>query len=85
MMPMANRLHEALDKANFDYTEDELNADIQEIENIVEVDVEEPKKSFFDVKGKLTQGAKQNGSQRFYPVKKAERTLWNNLPFLWKK
>lgn len=62
MMSMANRLHEALDKANFDYTEDELNADIQEIENIVEVDVEEPKKSFFDVKGKLTQGAKQMGA-----------------------
>lgn len=62
MMPMANRLHEALDKANFDYTEDELNADIQEIENIIEVDVEEPKNNFVDVKDKLTQRAKQMGA-----------------------
>ena len=36
MMPMANRLFETLDKATFDYTVDEMEADIIEIENITE-------------------------------------------------
>ena len=36
MMPMANRLFETLDKATFDYTDDEMEADIIEIENITE-------------------------------------------------
>lgn len=34
MMPMANRLNDALEKATFDYSEDELNADLEEIEYI---------------------------------------------------
>lgn len=36
MMPMANRLFETLDKATFDYTVDEMEADIIEIENITQ-------------------------------------------------
>ena len=34
MMPMANRLQVALDQANFAYTDEQLNADIEVIENI---------------------------------------------------
>ena len=34
MMPMANRLQKTFDKVSFDYSEDEFNADIIEIENI---------------------------------------------------
>lgn len=36
MMPMANRLFETLDKASFDYTQEEMEADIIDIENISE-------------------------------------------------
>lgn len=36
MMPMANRLNAALDKACFNYTEEEMAADIETIENIGE-------------------------------------------------
>lgn len=36
MLPMANRLNEALNKAAFDYSEQELLADIETIENISE-------------------------------------------------
>ena len=36
MMPMANRLNTALDKACFNYTEEEMAADIETIENIGE-------------------------------------------------
>lgn len=65
MMPMANRLHEALDKASFDYSEEELNADIEIIESISEdtvTDVNESEKDIGDVKEKVTQGIKSVGT-----------------------
>jgi hypothetical protein len=38
MMPMANRLNETLDKATFDYTDEEFNADIEIIMNPEDVE-----------------------------------------------
>lgn len=58
MMPMANRLQTALDSAAFDYTEEDLERDIQEIEKIVDAEEEapaEPPKT----KGKLFEQGKK--------------------------
>jgi len=60
MMPMANRLNDALDKATFDYSDEEFEQDIEIILNtdpdaVVEEEVEEPKKEnggFFSKFGK---------------------------------
>lgn len=38
MVPMANRLHKALDEASFGYTEEAMEADIIEIENLSDSD-----------------------------------------------
>ncbi len=40
MMPMANRLNETLKKASFDYSEEEMAADIEELENLDAEDAE---------------------------------------------
>lgn len=59
MMPMANRLNAALDKACFNYSEEEMAADIETVEN---TDEEAPES---DHPGKLSQlaGAAKNGIQ----------------------
>ncbi|MGN0544570.1 MAG: SHOCT domain-containing protein [Acutalibacteraceae bacterium] len=65
MMPMAKRLNTAFDKACFDYSEEELNSDINEIERVASyVDVEPPKlqKEISAVKDKVSQGIKSVGS-----------------------
>lgn len=49
MMPMANRLQKALDSATFGYTEEDLEKDIIEIENIIDVELPEEN----DVKTKI--------------------------------
>ena len=41
MLPMANRLQTALDKANFDYTQEELEADVEEMETFAVQGVQE--------------------------------------------
>lgn len=61
MMPMANRLRDALDSASFGYTEEEFAQDIIEIENFTEENdndtaTEENKK---DIKTKITEGGKK--------------------------
>ena len=43
MMPMANRLNNALDQACFDYSEEDMVEDIEIIENMDEEDAETPK------------------------------------------
>ncbi len=55
MMPMANRLHKALDGACFGYTEEELEKDIIEIENITEIEENDE----IDVKTKILDGGKK--------------------------
>ena len=60
MMPMANRLQSALDSANFGYTEEEFENDINIIETIdlsQEYDVTEEQ----DVKSKIVEGSKKIG------------------------
>lgn len=65
MMPMANRLHETLDKASFNYTDEELAADIENIENAAEdtaSPAQETKKNLDEVKDKLSRGIKSVGA-----------------------
>lgn len=66
MMPMANRLFETLDKATFDYTADEMEADIIEIENITEdgelTDDAESKINVSKISDSVTKGIKNVGA-----------------------
>lgn len=65
MLPMANRLYEALDKAAFDYTEEEMEADIIEIENISndEYVVENDSKlDFSEISSSVSRGIKNAGA-----------------------
>lgn len=55
MMPMANRLQKALDGASFGYTEEDLEKDIIEIENITDAEPIEEK----DMKTKIVDGGKK--------------------------
>lgn len=59
MMPMANKLQVALDSAAFGYTEEDLEKDIIEIENISDQDVEEASTESIDIKSKITEGGKK--------------------------
>lgn len=69
MMPMANRLQTALDQASFAYTDEQLNADIEVIENISEQNEKEAAETekkaapaLEDVKAKVTDGFKAAGA-----------------------
>ena len=53
MMPMAKRLNETLDKASFDYSDEEFNKDIEVLSNENENVSEEEKQNFKD---KFTEG-----------------------------
>ena len=57
MMPMAHRLLDALDSAAFDYTQEELEQDIIDIEKFAE-QVEEPNENK-NAKERLTEGGKK--------------------------
>ena len=72
MMPMANRLQAALDSAAFGYTEEQMEQDIIEIENISEQDGQEPTESK-DVKTKLVESGKKtmDSISGFFNKKKA--------------
>lgn len=60
MLPMARRLHTALDAASFNYTEEALNADLQEIENLDAIADENISKAT-NAKEKLSKGVKNFG------------------------
>lgn len=65
MMPMAKRLYAAFDKACFDYSENELESDLNTIENAVEYIEVEPTKLQQEtavVKEKLSKGIKSVGA-----------------------
>ena len=54
MLPMAKRLYISLDKACFDYSDEELEADISEMENISSGNVQEAKSGIKDsIAGKI--------------------------------
>ena len=63
MMPMANRLYEVLDKASFNYTIEEMESDIIEIESISNEDDDmlENKHNFEKIGNSLTDGIKNAG------------------------
>lgn len=71
MMPMANRLQAALDSAAFGYSEEELEKDIIEIENISED--AEPAVESSDIKTKISEGGKKamDSISGFFSKKKA--------------
>lgn len=67
MKPMAKKLHEALESAAFGYTEEKMNLDFEEIENIIgsdESDIGEPKveKANAPILGTVNQGFKNIGN-----------------------
>lgn len=66
MMPMANRLYEVLDKASFDYTLDEMESDISEIESITDngdvAEENETKVGAAKIGESVTKGFKNMGS-----------------------
>lgn len=65
MMPMANRLYETLDKATFDYSTEEFEADIIEVENFVEepeVPEKESKINLSELGNAVSKGIKNAGA-----------------------
>ena len=71
MMPMAKRLYEALDKASFDYTVEEMQADVEIIENVSFEDEQpeaEVKNGFSELGSKVSQGMKSAGAGDFWAV-----------------
>lgn len=71
MMPMANRLQSVFESANFNYTQEDLEKDIIEIENISNAkDDNENSKS--NIKSKITEGGKKavEGISEFFAKKK---------------
>ena len=60
MMPMGKRLYKALDKANFDYSEEEMEADIEVLENLENVPISEKESD-----RKNNHSAKETVKQKF--------------------
>ena len=92
MMPMANRLNETLDKATFDYSDEEFNADIEIIMNPDEY--EEIKAENTNVGKKVAEGinnttagiskfiskiGKKNEKDPYEEIKKLKELLDNNI------
>lgn len=75
MMPMANRLQSALDSANFGYTEEDLEKDIDIIEAI-DLSQENESSEEQDVKAKIIEGGKKIGGNisELFGKKKAEQS-----------
>lgn len=72
MLPMAKRLAVSLDKANFDYTEDEIMTDYQAVQDVTDEDtlVEEEKSSIKDQAAKGIQDLKSGIGSVFVKGKK---------------
>ena len=79
MLPMANRLQNALESANFGYSEEDLESDINIIETI---DYSTEPDELEDLKSKIIEGSKKIGSNfsGFFGKKKKETTE-NEDPF----
>lgn len=58
MLPMANRLQAALDSAAFNYSEEDFEKDILEIENFSETNIEEENNKK-NIKNKIVEGSKK--------------------------
>lgn len=61
MMPMANRLQQTLDKANFDYTDEEFEADIEIIDGTDESESADSKP--VSMKDKISSGLKKSTAE----------------------
>lgn len=64
MIPMAKRLNEALNKATFDYTEEEFYADVEIIDTIADESIETEhttSEKIPDIKNKISEGLKSTG------------------------
>ena len=88
MTPMAKKLKNALDKANFDYSDEELEADITEIENDDEKEtnavVDKAKSVFGNVKSKMSEGANnvKTGISNIVSKKNAKKNSDNAIDSL---
>lgn len=82
MMPMANRLQEALDSASFGYTEEEIENDINIIENI-DINNENGTLELTNTKAKIIESGKKLGDNisTLFNKKKAEQAVQNGSPF----
>lgn len=82
MMPMANRLQEALDSASFGYTEEEIENDINIIENI-DINNENGTLELTNTKTKIIESGKKLGDSisTLFNKKKAEQAVQNGSPF----
>lgn len=70
MLPMANRLQSTLESANFGYTEEDLEKDI----NIIETtDYTDEPDELEDLKAKVVENSKKLGKPSFLSLKKEER------------
>lgn len=75
MMPMAKRLHNALDSAVFDYTKEQLEDDIEILEKL-STDELPPQQENNTIKDKITEGSKKatsNLSNLFSKIKKTSK------------
>ena len=79
MMPMANRLQDALESANFGYTEEDLENDINIIENM-DFEEESEDTQDKDIKSKIFESGKKFGSNisGMFNKKKAEEPVAQN-------
>ncbi len=65
MMPMAKRLYEAFDKSTFDYSDEELQADIETMEKMAngEIVIESEHSKTDEIKEKISSGLKSIGDK----------------------
>lgn len=61
MLPMAKRLAESLDKANFDYTEAEVLSDYEEVQNMGNLDISDEDTKKVSVKDRAANGIRSLG------------------------
>lgn len=81
MLPMAKRLQTTLDEACFDYSEENLNEDLESIENIevtVTEDVTSDSKKVEDIKSKMSNGVKNMGSKFSGLIPKKKKSCKND-------
>lgn len=78
MMPMANRLYEAFDKAAFNYTEEDIEADIIAIENmsdITDITEKDTKIDLSEIGNTVSQGIKNASAGLSNLFSKKNRTI----------
>ena len=85
MMPMANKLNDTLDKATFDYSDEEFNKDIEiimnpdEYENVTEDDTSDSKKASNGISKFISKVGKKDENDPYEEIKKLKDLLDNGI------